>query len=67
VSDLERRAKCAASEPPSAPKGRPARSRWRRRLQRAGVEAGISLIRGAATAAGGTLVTLMAFWIQSRL
>jgi hypothetical protein len=66
MSEHERKGQLAPTEPPPALKGRPARSRWKERFRRAGAEAGISLIRGAATAAGGTLITAMVVWVQAR-
>ncbi|RPK71320.1 hypothetical protein EES45_34780 [Streptomyces sp. ADI97-07] len=50
--------------------GQPAegpRRRWRHRLRRLRNEAGVYLVRGAATTVGGILVTYSAFWIQTRV
>lgn len=66
MSGHERKGQLAPTESPPAPKDRPTRSRWKERFRRAGAEAGISLIRGAATAAGGALITVMVVWVQAR-
>ncbi len=58
MSDPERKGQQPSSE------GR--RSRWQRRLQRLRNEAGLYLVRGAATAAGGVVVSYGWVWIQSK-
>jgi hypothetical protein len=61
MSDVERKGNQAAPEPP----GRGAR--WPRRAQRARREVGLYMVRGAATAVGGALVTYGCLWAQARL
>ncbi|MFB6656357.1 hypothetical protein ACFCZ4_00020 [Streptomyces microflavus] len=43
------------------------RRRWARRLRRTRDEVGIYLVRGAATAAGGAVVTYGIIWLQIRI
>lgn len=58
MSDFERK----GSTPPEEPPG----GRWGRRVKRLRNEAGLYLVRGAATAAGGAFVSYWLFWAQSR-
>jgi hypothetical protein len=51
--------------PTSAPKP-PSTSRWVARARRIRDEAGLYLLRGAATAAGGALVAYGGVWLHSR-
>lgn len=70
AEDTTTRQEQLMSEPERTGGDRPSealRQRWRRRLQRLRYEAGLYLVRGAATAVGGTLVTYTAFWIQARV
>ena len=46
----------------TAPKPRRVKSRWRDRIRRLRNEAGLSLLRGAATAAGTAAVTTAVMW-----
>ncbi len=48
------------------PEPLPSRTRWAKRARRLRNEAGLQLIRGAATAAGGAIVAYGGLWIQSR-
>lgn len=41
--------------------------RWRRRFRRICKEAGLFVLRGAATAVGGAAVTYGVIWVQSRV
>ncbi|GAA2970048.1 hypothetical protein [Streptomyces enissocaesilis] len=61
MSDVERKGNQAVPEPP----GRGAQ--WRRRAQRARREVGLYVVRGAATAVGGAVVTYGFLWAQTRL
>ncbi|MFD7186128.1 hypothetical protein ACFRAI_43210 [Streptomyces sp. NPDC056637] len=65
MSDTERTVNENAPEPPRRRKRdrKSQRSRWLDRLRR---EASLSLVRGAATAAGGVVVTYSCLWVQSR-
>lgn len=58
MSKAERKGNGSPQEPP--------RGRWRHRLQRIRNEAGLCLVRGAATAAGGAVVAYGAVWVQTR-
>jgi hypothetical protein len=62
LSDLERK----GNDPQPEPRKRLFVRRWRRRLKHLRKEAGLSLVRGASTAAGGVLVTYGALWLQAR-
>lgn len=42
------------------------RARWHRRARRVRREAGLCMMRGAATAAGGVAVTYCAVWLGNR-
>jgi hypothetical protein len=57
----------ACSKPSPAPKRRPSETRFRGQLRNLGSEAGLYLVRGAATAAGGFVVTWATVWVQSRV
>ncbi|MEV3852641.1 hypothetical protein AB0J30_38620 [Streptomyces microflavus] len=59
MSDPERK---GTGQPAEGPR----RHKWRR-LRRLRNEAGVYLVRGAATTVGGILVTYSAFWIQTRV
>lgn len=59
MSDPERK---GTGQPAEGPR----RHKWRR-LRRLRNEAGVYLVRGAATTVGGILVTYGAFWIQTRV
>ncbi|MET9077921.1 hypothetical protein ABZX95_38560 [Streptomyces sp. NPDC004232] len=48
------------------PEPRSSRDRWAKLARRLRNEAGLHLIRGAATAAGGAAVAYGSLWIQSR-
>ncbi|MEV5089462.1 hypothetical protein AB0N18_16385 [Streptomyces griseoincarnatus] len=48
------------------PEPLPSRTRWAKRARRLRNEAGLHLIRGAATAVGGAVVAYGGLWIQSR-
>jgi hypothetical protein len=61
MSDVERKGNQAAPEPPE--RG----ARWRQRAQRARREASLYMMRGAATAVGGAVVTYGCLWAQTRL
>ncbi|WP_039934527.1 hypothetical protein [Streptomyces viridochromogenes] len=49
-----------------APEPLPSRTRWAKRARRLRNEAGLHLIRGAATTVGGAVVAYGGLWIQSR-
>ncbi len=61
MSKSERKGPDPDSEPPESPSP----SRWIARLQRARNEVALHVLRGAATAAGGSLVAYGAVWFQS--
>lgn len=50
----------------NSPDPEPFPPRWIRRARRLRNEAGLHLLRGAATAAGGAVVAYGGLWIQSR-
>ncbi|MFF4866777.1 hypothetical protein ACFY3J_34815 [Streptomyces sp. NPDC001231] len=62
MSKGERTGNGPAPEPPIPSSA----TRWVARARRARNEAGLYLIRGAATAAGGALVAYGSFWFQTR-
>jgi hypothetical protein len=66
MSEHKFKERLSLAEPPPVMKARPARCRWKERFRRVSAEAGLSLIRGAATAVGGTLVTATVLWLQAR-
>ncbi|MFE0776422.1 hypothetical protein [Streptomyces sp. NPDC058861] len=53
-------------EPLTTPDGESPRTQWAKRARRLRNEAGLHLIRGAATAVGGAVVAYGSLWIQSR-
>lgn len=59
MSDPERK---GTGQPAEGPR----RHKWRR-LRRLRNEAGVHLVRGAATAVGGIVMTYSALWIQTRV
>ncbi|MFF4088839.1 hypothetical protein ACFYY9_18390 [Streptomyces nigra] len=57
----------APAPEPLPPQEHPtARARWARRARRMRNEAGLYLIRGAATAVGGAIVTYSSIWLHTR-
>ncbi|MGW1297737.1 hypothetical protein [Streptomyces sp. NPDC002533] len=50
----------------NSPAPEPLPPRWTRRARRLRNEAGLHLLRGTATAAGGAVVAYGGLWIQSR-
>ncbi|MER5312258.1 hypothetical protein ABT034_31275 [Streptomyces sp. NPDC002773] len=66
MSKPERTGKSPDPEPLPKPDGGSSRARWARRARRLRNEAGLHLIRGAATAVGGAIVAYGGLWIQSR-
>lgn len=55
------------SEPkPPRPRAGRTEGKWGRRARRIRDEAGLHLVRGAATTAGGIVVTCGALWLQAR-
>ncbi|GGS10095.1 hypothetical protein GCM10010252_56520 [Streptomyces aureoverticillatus] len=50
----------------SEPHGRSSMARWEWRVQRVRNEAGLYLLRGAATAVGGAIVTYGGVWLHAR-
>lgn len=67
MPDDDRDGDSPRSKPSLAPKRQPSEGRGRGRLRRLGSEAGLYLIRGAATAVGGFVVTWATVWVQSRV
>ncbi|MGW2892612.1 hypothetical protein ACWDDN_46435 [Streptomyces griseoruber] len=66
MSKPERKANSPDPEPLPTPDGKPSETQWVRRAQRLRNEAGLHLLRGAATAVGGAVVAYGGLWIQSR-
>jgi hypothetical protein len=62
MSTSERTAKAPTPEP----RRKPSMRRWAQRARCLRNEAGLYLVRGAATAAGGTLVAYAGVWVQTR-
>lgn len=56
----------ARSEKPPAPERALSTGRWAHLARRVRNEAGVHLLRGAATAAGGALVLYASTWLHSR-
>jgi len=66
MSTPESRDNGTAPEPSEAPQDTSPRARWLRRARRVRNEAGLHLVRGAATAVGGAIVAYAGIWIQTR-
>ncbi|MCO8306817.1 hypothetical protein ACFV4E_35055 [Streptomyces hygroscopicus] len=66
MSKDERTGNSPAPEPLPALDGGALRTQWVKRVRRLRNEAGLHLIRGAATAVGGAVVAYGGLWIQSR-
>lgn len=62
MSKFQRRGSEADREDLPTPKARRIKGHWRDRARRLRNEAGLSLIRGAATAVGTTAVTAAVMW-----
>ncbi|MGY3206330.1 hypothetical protein ACVW19_006927 [Streptomyces sp. TE5632] len=62
MSKGERTGNGSAPEPPNLS----STSRWAARARRVRNEAGLYLIRGAATAVGGAIVTYSSIWLHTR-
>ncbi|WP_328760655.1 hypothetical protein [Streptomyces sp. NBC_00271] len=54
------------NSPDPEPLPTPSKARWVRRARQLRNEAGLHLLRGAATAVGGAVVAYGGLWIQSR-
>ncbi|GLW04711.1 hypothetical protein Slala05_83410 [Streptomyces lavendulae subsp. lavendulae] len=65
MSKPERKGNSPAPEPLQPPDGGPSGTRWAKQARRLRNEAGLHLLRGAATAVGGALVAYGGLWIQS--
>jgi hypothetical protein len=66
MSKPERKGNSPDPEPlPNSDSG-PSGTRWAKRARRLRNEAGLHLLRGAATAVGGAVVAYGGLWIQSR-
>ncbi|MEU3795763.1 hypothetical protein AB0F07_39260 [Streptomyces fructofermentans] len=66
MSKPERTDNSPDPEPLATPDGRSSETRWAKRARRLRNEAGLHLLRGAATAVGGAVVAYGGLWIQSR-
>ncbi|MFD4627544.1 hypothetical protein [Streptomyces sp. NPDC058475] len=66
MSKPERKGNSPDPEPLPTPDGGSSRTRWAKRARRLRNEAGLHLLRGAATAVGGAVVAYGGLWIQSR-
>ncbi|MEU8138219.1 hypothetical protein [Streptodolium elevatio] len=66
MSKPERTGRSPAPEPLPTADGKASRTRWAKRVRRIRNEAGLHLIRGAATATGAAIVACGGLWIQSR-
>ncbi|GHI10425.1 hypothetical protein Scel_87460 [Streptomyces cellostaticus] len=66
MSKPERTGNSPDPEPLPRPDGGSSRTRWAKYARRLRNEAGLHLIRGAATAVGGAVVAYGSLWIQSR-
>ncbi|QOV33278.1 hypothetical protein IM697_23860 [Streptomyces ferrugineus] len=66
MSKPERKGNSPDPEPLPTPDGESSATRWARRARRLRNEAGLHLLRGAATAFGGAVVAYGGLWIQSR-
>ncbi|MEV5898547.1 hypothetical protein [Streptomyces sp. NPDC052127] len=62
----ERKGNSPHPEPLPTPDGGSSGTRWAKRARQLRNEAGLHLIRGAATAVGGAVVAYGGLWIQSR-
>ncbi|MFF8024769.1 hypothetical protein ACFZDJ_27440 [Streptomyces sp. NPDC007896] len=66
MSKVERKGNSPDPEPLATPDGASSKTRWVRRARQLRNEAGLHLLRGAATAVGGAVVAYGGLWIQSR-
>ncbi|MEU1577427.1 hypothetical protein ABZ519_41050 [Streptomyces collinus] len=66
MSSPERKGNSPDPEPLPAPDGDPPGTRWAKGARRLRNEAGLHLLRGAATAVGSAVVAYSGLWIQSR-
>ncbi|MFD9114844.1 hypothetical protein [Streptomyces bottropensis] len=66
MSKLERTGNSPDPEPLPTPDGGSSGTRWAKRARRLRNEAGLHLLRGAATAVGGAVVAYGGLWVQSR-
>ncbi|WP_327180385.1 hypothetical protein OG599_34950 (plasmid) [Streptomyces sp. NBC_01335] len=66
MSKDERRGNSPDPEPHPTPDDGSSRTRWTKHARRLRNEAGLHLLRGAATAVGGAVVAYSGLWIQSR-
>ncbi|MGW2052240.1 hypothetical protein ACWCPF_45135 [Streptomyces sp. NPDC001858] len=66
MSKPERKGNSPDPEPLPTPNGGSWKTRWATRARRLRNEAGLYLLRGAATAVGGAVVAYGGLWIQSR-
>ena len=66
MSKPERKGNSPDPEPLPKLDGGSSRTRWAKSARRLRNEAGLHLLRGAATAVGGAVVAYSGLWIQSR-